>query len=346
MFKIDGREISEHNDCYVIAEIGNNHQGSVEKCLKIIEAAKNSGADAVKLQKRNNPELFTRKMYDSPYENRNSFGKTYGLHRDFLEFNKKDYEQIIKFCKKLKITFFATPFDFPSADFLNDLDLPAFKIASGDATNTPLIEHVAKFKKPVLLSTGGCEIIDVERAYKAAKKFNDKICILQCTSSYPANFSELNLNVISDFKKRFPDAIIGYSGHDNGISAPIIAYILGSLVIEKHFTLNRTWKGTDQIFSLTPEGMRKMVRDLKRAKLSLGSKEKNVLECEKAPIFKMRKKLVASKNLQKNHKLTHNDIKIKSPGDGLSPYLIHEVIGKITLTNMEEDEEISLKNLK
>jgi len=193
---IDGTVVNDHSPCYVIAEIGSNHQGEVEKCKALFDAAKECGADAVKLQKRNNRTLYTREMFDSPYENRNSFGRTYGEHREFLEFGKEEYVELQAYARELDITFFATPFDFTSADLLAEMDVPAYKIASGDLNNTPLIKHVASFGRPLIISTGGGAMEDVVRAYDVAIANNPQLCIMQCTSGYPPEYSELNLRVI------------------------------------------------------------------------------------------------------------------------------------------------------
>lgn len=343
---IDNTAINDDSDCYVIAEIGNNHQGDLQKCLDIIKAAKESGANAVKLQKRDNHALFTKEMYDSPYDNRNSFAHTYGEHRDFLEFDEAEYRELIDYSRELDITFFATAFDMPSVDFLEKFDLPAFKIASGDLTNIPLIKHIASFGKPLIISSGGATMDDVVRAYDAIMPINPNLCIMQCTSAYPADYDQLNLQVIDTFYNKFPDVVIGYSGHDNGIAMPLVAYMLGARIVEKHFTLNRTWKGTDQVFSLAPDGLRKMVRDLKRAHISLGSAEKTRIDAEDAPMHKMNKKLVTAKALPVGHVLTRDDILIKAPGDGLPPYMIEDVIGMSLKEALEEEQNLSLQILE
>ena len=344
-FIIDGKLINDDSQAYVIAEIGHNHQGDIEKCKLLFKAAKESGADAVKLQKRDNKNLYTKEMYDSPYVNRNSYGKTYGEHREYLEFDKNQYLELKDYANELEITFFSTPFDFQSADFLEELDLPAYKIASGDLRNIPLMKHVAQFNKPIIISTGGADMEDVIRAYNEITSLNKKFSIMQCTSGYPASYDELNLNVIKTYRESFKNIIIGYSGHDNGIAMPVVAYMLGARIIEKHFTLNRTWKGTDQVFSLSPDGMRKMVRDLKRTRIALGSSSKSVLPIEEMPIHKMGKKLVASRAISKGDVISGEDIMIKSPGDGIPPYDIDKVIGKVTRKDMQEDETFSFELL-
>lgn len=342
---IDSRRIADDEVCYVIAEIGHNHQGDVEQCKRLFEAAKRCGADAVKLQKRDNRALFTKAMYDSPYDNRNSYGDSYGAHREFLEFGREEYLELQAYARELGIAFFATAFDFSSADFLNDLDVPAFKIASGDLTNIPLIKHVAAFGKPVIISTGGGTMADAQRAYDAAMPINRQLCIMQCTADYPPAFEELNLRVIETFRKAFPDIVIGLSSHDSGIAMALVSYMLGARVVEKHFTLNRAMKGTDHAFSLERPGLRRVVRDLQRAHVALGDGIKKRFPSEEKPLYKMGKKLVAARDLPEGHRLTPEDIAIKSPNDGLPPYEFDRVIGKITTRALSADENILLADL-
>jgi len=337
---LDRKHINDQSDCYVIAEIGHNHQGSLEQCKRLFRRAKDCGADAVKLQKRDNKSLYSKSKYNQPYDNPNSFGATYGEHREFLEFGEEEYLELKEYAQHLEVTFFATPFDFHSADFLEGLDLPLYKMASGDLKNIPLIKHVASFGKPVIISTGGGSIEDVRRIYNEIMPINDQLAILQCTSAYPAQPDQLNLRVIEAYRKMFPDIVIGYSGHDNGIVMPVVAYMLGARIVEKHFTLDRTMKGTDHAFSLSPTGLEHMVRDLHRARQALGIDEKKTIEAELAPLVKMGKKLVAARALPEGHRLMVDDIAIKSPGDGLPPYELDNILGKKLLRSVEEEDDI------
>jgi N-acetylneuraminate synthase/sialic acid synthase len=343
--QIESTLIHDAGDCYVIAEIGHNHQGNLETAKELFRAAKECGVNAVKLQKRDNRSLYTREMYNKPYENENSYGATYGEHREFLEFGMSEYKELQRFAGELGLTFFATAFDFRSADFLAELNSPAFKIASGDLRNIPLLKYVAGFQKPVIVSTGGGTIEDVQRAYDAVMPINPQLAILQCTAGYPCAFEEMNLRVITSFRERFPDVVIGLSSHDSGIAMVVGAYILGARIVEKHFTLNRAMKGTDHAFSLERGGMRRVVRDLKRVRLAMGDGVKATYQSEVAPIVKMGKKLVAAVDLPANHVLTREDIAIKSPSDGLPPYELDRVIGKVTRRPLKEDENIALEDL-
>ena len=326
---IDGFEIHDGSDCYVIAEIGHNHQGSVEQAKAMLTMAKDCGADAVKVQKRSNRTLYTREFYEQPYDNELSFGRTYGEHREALELGSDDYRELLRHAREAGMTLFATAFDFESADLLAELDVPAFKFASGDLTNTPLQRHVAAFGKPMLLSTGGGTLADIQRAVDTILPINDQLCVLQCTAAYPAAVEDLNLKVITTLREHFPELVIGLSDHQNGIAMALVAYMLGARVIEKHFTLDHALKGRDHAFSLMPEGMRRLVRDLHRVPAALGDAEKRPLPIEADPLEKMGKKLVAARELELGHVLTAEDLALKSPADGgLPPYELDRLVGR------------------
>ncbi|MDY6882083.1 MAG: N-acetylneuraminate synthase family protein [Thermodesulfobacteriota bacterium] len=343
---VEGVSINDPDRCYVIAEIGHNHQGDVEKAKEMFKVAKWCGVDAVKLQKRDNRALYTDELYNAPYASENSFGDTYGRHREALEFGRDEYRELQAYAREIGVAFFATAFDFESVDFLADLDMPAFKIASGDLKNTPLQKHIAQVGKPVLLSTGGGTLEDVKRAYHTIMPINPQLCIMQCTASYPAQVEDLNLRVITRYRTQFPDTVIGFSDHQNGIAMAVAGYLLGALVIEKHFTLNRALKGTDHSYSLEPIGMQKLVRDLRRVPLALGSDEKTPLDCEQKPLHKMGKKLVAAHALGAGRVLGPGDVSIRSPGEGLAPFELDNVLGKTVIRDLKQDENITFEILK
>jgi sialic acid synthase len=343
---IADRVISDDSDAYVIAEIGHNHQGSLKTATELFQSAAECGVHAAKLQKRDNRSLYTREMFDKPYDNENSFGSTYGEHREALEFGKVEYEELQAVSSRVGLAFFATAFDLKSADFLAALNVPAYKIASGDLKNTPLLKHVAKIGKPMIVSTGGGTMDDVQRAYDVVMPINPRLCLMQCTCGYPAEFAELDLRVISTYREKFPEVVIGYSGHDNGIAMPLAAYMLGARIIEKHFTLNRAMRGTDHRFSLEPVGMKKMIRDLQRVRLALGDGRKKVYASEAGPVLKMGKKLVAARDLTAGHVLTAVDITVKSPGDGLAPYHLDQVLGQVLTRDLRQDEPLAFELLQ
>jgi len=344
--ELDGVRVADDTGAYVIAEIGHNHQGSLETARAMLEKARECGVHAVKLQKRSNRDLFTGAVYDSPYAGENSYGDTYGTHREALEFGEEEYLALKAFASELGLSFFATAFDFASADFLERISIPFYKIASGDLTNIPLLRYIASFGKPMILSTGGGTMDDVRRALNAILPVNSKVSVLQCTACYPVeNYGEMNLEVIRTYRREFPEIVVGLSDHESGISMAVAAFALGARIVEKHFTLNRAWRGTDHAFSLAPSGLRRLVRDLERARQAMGDGVKRRYPSEEKPLFKMSKALVAARDLPAGHVIAGEDVAIKSPGDGLAPYEIERVIGRRLLEPLAEDAPFSLEGL-
>lgn len=337
--------INDQSDCFIIAEIGHNHQGSLENAKDLFKTARECGVDAVKLQKRHNRSLYTQALYNKSYDSENSFGSTYGEHREALEFGRAEYLELQAYARELGLLFFATAFDFDSADFLADLDMPVYKVASGDLKSTPLLKHIAKIGKPMIVSTGGASLDDVQRAYDTLMPLNRQLAFLQCTATYPAAYEQLNLKVISTYREEFPDVVVGLSDHENGIAMAVAAYVLGGRILEKHFTLNHTWKGTDQAFSLEPIGMRKLVRDLRRVRVALGDGHKSVYPSEIAALQKMGKKIVALRDLAAGHVLKPEDVGFKSPADGLPPFEVDNVLGRRIRHALQADEAITFADL-
>jgi N-acetylneuraminate synthase/sialic acid synthase len=283
-------------------------------------------------------------MYASPYASEHAFGDTYGTHREALEFGRDEYVELMAYAEEIGITFFSTAFDIPSADFLADLNVPAYKIASGDLKSIPLLRHVASIGKPMIISTGGGTMSDVRRAYETIMPINSQLCIMQCTAGYPPEFGELNLRVVETFRSEFPGTVIGFSSHDSGIAMPLIAFMLGARMVEKHFTLNRAMKGSDHAFSLEPPGLRRLVRDLRRTVESLGDGVKRSYPSEERPLYKMAKKLVAARDLPAGHVITDADIAMKTPNDGLSPIHYDDLIGRRLVSPMKVDESFAVEN--
>jgi sialic acid synthase len=343
---VNGTVIARDGPAYVIAEIGHNHQGDLEKAKALIHAAHECGADAVKFQKRDNRVLFTSEFYDSPYDNENSFGATYGEHREALELSKSDWFELAQYAREEGVAFVAAAFDEPSAEFLSELGVDAFKFASGDLLNVPLLRRVAAFERPMFLSTGGGTIEDIDRAVEAITAINSQLCVLHCTASYPADVEDLNLSVIATLRERYPDLVIGLSDHHNGIAMAPVAFMLGARVFEKHFTLNHAWKGTDHAYSLMPDGMRRFVRDLQRVPAALGDGVKRRLPSEERPLQKMGKQLVAARDLPAGHVLAPGDVVAKSPADGgLPPYELDGLIGRTVARPLDAEQAVALEDL-
>jgi N-acetylneuraminate synthase/sialic acid synthase len=344
---VDGRRIADDEPAYVIAEIGHNHQGELEKAKALIHAARECGVDAVKLQKRDNRRLFTRAFYDSPYDNENSFGATYGEHREALELGKSEWFELSRYSREEGVAFVAAAFDEQSADFLAELGVDAFKFASGDLLNVPFLRYVARFGRPLLLSTGGGTLEDIDRAVEAILPLNPQLCVLHCTASYPADVEDLNLSVIATLREHYPELVIGLSDHHNGIAMAPVAFMLGARVFEKHFTLNHAWKGTDHAYSLMPDGMRRFVRDLHRVPAALGDGVKRRLPSEDRPLAKMGKKLVAARELEAGHVLAPGDLVAKSPADGgLPPYRLDELLGLRLVRPLAFEQDVTLLDVE
>jgi sialic acid synthase len=314
--------------CFFIAEIGNNHQGKLDYAKEMVLSAKRAGASAVKFQKRNNRNLMQSNMAGTLYENRNSFGKNYLDHREAVELSIQDFKELKVLCETNEILFFATPFDEESLEELASLDCELFKVASADIVHNELLKKIAVKGKPVILSTGGATIEEVDNAVELIQSYNVPLSLLQCTAAYPCDISDMNLNVIKSFQARYKNVTLGISDHQSGISMALIAYMQGARVFEKHFTLHRSWKGTDQAFSLEPEGFRKMVRDITSIEAALGSGEKMPLPVEKDAIFKMRKSLVLKVSKSEGEAVLRNDLEFKCPGNGIAVNKMGSIIGR------------------
>ena len=344
---IDGRRIADDAPCYVIGEIGHNHGGNVDRACNIIEAMAAAGVSAVKFQRRTNRAIYTRDLLQRPYEHEHSYGSTYGAHREALELSLAETADLFAYAREAGLTSFATAFDEQAADELVSIGTVALKIASGDLTNTPFLRHVAQLKVPLILSTGGGTLDDITRAVDTITAYTHQLAILHCTAAYPVHdHAELNLRVIPALRTRFPDYVIGWSGHDTGIAMPVLAYSLGARIIEKHVTLNRTWKGTDQAFSLEPGGVRRMVRDLERARVALGDGIKRVYLSEVKPLEKMRKALVAAKPLRAGQVIQRGDLLRKSPNVGIPAYQLDAVVGFTLARDLAADEPLTYAHLE
>lgn len=292
---------------FIIAEVGQNHQGELELAREYIRIFAHEGADAVKFQTRDNKYLFSEDAYEAAYHSENSFADTYGAHREKLEL-KPEWLPILKEdCVKHGVKFISTPFDEPSLELLRQIDVDILKIASFDLGNIPFITRIAKSGKPVVMSIGGGNIEQIRSSVDVLLRNNINLAILHCVSEYPCEYSRLGLNNIEILIKEFPQCVIGLSDHFNGTLSGPIAYIKGARVFEKHVTLNRAWKGTDHSFALQPEGFRKFVRDIKRVRHMLPPKPADDLGNERV-FKKLGKSLIAFTDIKKGEKITVNHL--------------------------------------
>lgn len=274
---------------YVIAEIGNNHQGDVRIAQKMVRKAATCGASAVKFQLRDNATLYSPELLEKPYESEHSFGPTYGAHRAALELSQTHLALTQRTAEQAHVTWFATAFDETSADRLMGLKVPAIKLASGALTDTALQKHVGSFGIPIVLSTGGGTEADIDRAAQTLSAYHGKFALLHCVAAYPQRPEDANLRYIITLRQRYPHTVIGYSCHLPGIAFSLIAYAFGALIIEHHFSLDRSMKGGDHAFSLEPKGLETLIDDLAKLHTGLGDGVKRFLECERGPISKMRR---------------------------------------------------------
>ena len=282
MYKIkinENKMIGENESPFIIAEIGNNHNGNLDTAKKLIESAKKAGADAVKFQVKNIEKSFAKDLLDSPYVNENSFGKTYREHKMALEFSEEQMKQLYDFAAKIDIICFSTPFDIDSVDMLERIENPIYKISSFHVTDLKLIEYVCQTKKPIIISTGMSTIEEIDKAIELIKKYTKDFVVMHCVSCYPTEDKDINLNVIPTLKNRY-NCPVGYSGHERGIAITASTVLLGSCAIERHFTLDRTMKGPDHASSVEPIGLNDIVTRSKKMFNAMGISEKNVLDCE------------------------------------------------------------------
>lgn len=339
---IDGRRIADDESAYLISECAQNYGPDFDKVFEIIRDAKISGADAVKFQARV-PKLVYAPVKEPGgyfYESDNPqwTDRVYGKHRENVEFTEGMWNEVITYCKEIGITWFATPFDHQSADLLAGFDAPAFKIASGDATNTPLLKHVASFGKPMIVSTGGCNIGDVDRVVETLEATSAPFALLQCSCIYPAPSDVLNLRVISQYLDRYPNIVTGLSTHSPRWEPTLAAFALGGRIFEHHFTHDRKWKGTDNNFSLQPEDMRALREACDTVLGALGSAEKRRDPREESYTLERQKALYWARDLPAGHVVTDDDLIAMCPNfeSALQPYQAHYVIDGVLIEPVKQ----------
>jgi len=336
VININGRLVGDGQPTYIIAEIGVNHNGFLDLALKLIEVAVEAEADAVKFQKRNLKALYPKKYL----ENANAGEKTLRYLLPILqqvELADDDFYTIVEYCKERNITFLCSAFDMDSADFLEKLGVPAYKVASADMTNLPLLEHLVKKGKPLIISTGMSHMHEVEVTVEFLKEQQAEFALLHCNSTYPAAFEDVNLRFM-DRLRRF-GVPVGYSGHERGIAVSTVAASLGACIIERHLTLDRTMDGPDHAASLEPQGFNKMVRDIRQVAIAMGTgEEKYISRGEILNREVLAKSLVASRRILAGEKITPELVTTKGPALGVSPQHYAELVGRVAGRNIEEDE--------
>ena len=275
----NGIKIGDGHPTFIIAEIGNNHNGNMDLAKQLVDKAVNAKADAVKFQTKDIETSFSKELLDSSYVTPNSFGNTYREHKQALEFNKIQHHEIFEYSKRRNILAFSTPFDLKSLELLEELDVSLYKLSSFHVTDLKLIDAVADTGKPIIMSTGMSTIAEIDVAVDRILKKNDRLILLHCVSSYPTEDRDVNLRNIIMLRERYK-TLVGYSGHERGITICTASIPLGACVIERHFTLDRTMKGPDHAASIEPHGLELIVKHARQIEAALGSLNRNVLDAE------------------------------------------------------------------
>ncbi|KAM4025905.1 LOW QUALITY PROTEIN: N-acetylneuraminate-9-phosphate synthase-like [Anomaloglossus baeobatrachus] len=336
-----GRMVGGDHPCFIIAEIGQNHQGDLEIAKKMIHV-KECGADCAKFQKSQLEHKFNKKALERPYTSPHSWGKTYGEHKRHLEFSHDQYRELQKFAKEIGIYFTASGMDEMAVEFLHEFEVPFFKVGSGDTNNLPYIKKTAQKGRPMVISSGMQSMDTMRRVYELVKPINPNFCFLQCTSAYPLLPEDSNLRIIQEFKSVFPDIPIGYSGHESGIAVTVAAVAMGAKVVEHHVTLDKTWKGTDHQASLEPNELADLVKSIRLVEKSMGSPVKRLLPCEMACLNKLGKSVVAKTKIPAGTVISLNMLTVKvAEPRGFPPEEIFDLEGKTVKRDIEEDESVT-----
>ena len=341
---------------YIIGEIGQNHNGSVDIAKLLTELVARPikeddfGIDiqpinAVKLTKRDPSEELSSSQMNRPYDNPNSFGKTYGAHRQFLELSDEAHFEVYKYAKSLGLDFVETLCAKGCLSMLRLFTPDRLKVASRDLTNLPLLEALAETHIPIILSTGMAGKKELDEALAVITKYHNDIAILHCVSQYPTEPDNLNLLTIRYLQKHYGQYTIGFSDHTIGIAAPIVAVGMGAKIIEKHITIDRGMKGTDQKGSLGPDGVRRMVRDIRLAEHWMGTEDLYIDRSVAASKVKLERSIASNKDLEVGHIITEDDIHMLSPGDGFKWSERTQLIGKTLKTAVPKNEIIYPKYL-
>lgn len=329
---------------HIIAEAGVNHNGSMEMAKQLIDAAAIAGVDYVKFQTFKAEKLVTKDAKQAEYQQRNAADDSQYAMLKKLELNEAQHEELIAYCKERGVKFLSTAFDMESVKYLHSLNLGLWKIPSGEITNYPYLKAIAQYGEPVILSTGMCEMEDVQNAVEVLCKYGlkkEQITVLHCNTEYPTPMHDVNLRAMQEIKDTI-EVKVGYSDHTQGIEVPIAAVALGAEVIEKHFTLDRTLPGPDHKASLEPNELKAMVDSIRNIEQALGDGQKHVSESERKNITIARKSIVAAKDIKKGEFLTEDNLTTKRPGSGISPMRWEEVIGTKAIRDFVEDELIEI----
>ena len=327
---------------YIIAEAGVNHNGRYEFACKLVDAAKQAGADCIKFQTFKAENLVSHTAQKAEYQKAATGDSSQQDMLKKLELPFAAFLDLKVYCDQVGIRFLSTPFDFESIEFLNSIDMPFWKIPSGEVTNLPYLLALAKTGKPVVMSTGMCEMKEIGAAIQALRENGTPdVKLLHCNTEYPTPFEDVNLNAIQTLREEF-GLEVGYSDHTKGIEVPIAAVALGATIIEKHFTLDRNMEGPDHRASLEPDELTEMVKCIRNIENAMGTGDKRPSPSEKKNMSVARKSIVAKTAICAGETLTEQNITVKRPGTGISPMKWLEILGTKAIRDFEEDELIEL----
>lgn len=346
IIKIDGKIISEKSPCFIIAEAGVNHNGSIKLAKKLIDEAKAMGADAIKFQTYRTEELVAKDAPKADYQKKSAPRESQFEMLKRLELSDNDFFEIQKYCKAKKIIFLSSCFDSPSAKLLQKLNVPAFKIGSGELTNFPLLRQVAKYNKPIILSTGMSDLSEVRKAVSVIYKAGNKsLIILHCTTNYPSDPAEANLRAIKTLENVFK-VPIGFSDHTEGIIVTLTARALGAQVIEKHFTLDKSMSGPDHKASMEPQEFKLLVKGIRTIETALGDGKKVTQKSELNIRQIARKSIFSACAIKKGDKIKEKMLVLKRPGTGIGADKMSKIIGKIAAHNIAMNSMLKLGDIK
>ncbi len=339
-----GLRIGQGQSCFIVAEVGNNHQGDMGLARRMVEEAAKAGVQAVKFQKRHLESLLTRSGREAPYCGANSFGPTYGAHRLALELDVAQMGELKAQAESLGLVFFASAWDEVSLDEMLGLGVELLKVCSADLVNVPLMRRVAATRLPVILSTGMSSLEEIDAAVALIRSYHNQLVLLHCNSSYPCLEEQIGLPVMDTLRERY-GLPVGYSGHERGLAPSVASVALGACVVERHFTLDKNQTGTDHQASLEPAELALLVRMVREVEESMLQKGKKVFPEELAAAKKLRKCLVFSRDLPAGHVLTSADLTTRSPLDGISPVHWDEVLGAVLLRSVKHEEPLQWETL-
>ena len=327
---------------YIIAEAGVNHNGDIDLAYRLVDAAKEAGADCIKFQTFKSENLVSHTAQKAEYQKEATGDSSQQDMLKELELTYDEFVSLKEYCDRKGIVFLSTPFDFESIEFLNSIEMPFWKVPSGEVTNYPYLVALAKTGKPVVMSTGMCEMEEIGDAIQVLWNNGTRdIRLLHCNTEYPTPFEDVNLRAMVTLRDTF-GVEVGYSDHTRGIEVPIAAVAMGATVIEKHFTLDRNMEGPDHKASLEPQELRQMVDSIRHIEAALGTGVKEPSPSERKNITVARKSIVAKKRIAEGDVLTEENVTVKRPGSGISPMRWNEVLGTKAVRDFEEDELIEL----